>query len=201
METTSNQADNLERLLADNFTTWGFVIYRTTYASDADWRIFMALFLDQAKRSLKFYNGLDLLDTFALAVFEHDAFNRAPTAIIRAHFNRWARTAIHQEQGLPLDSQYYPHSGRYRFLVMVDQEALESVSTMPYPNRSRTSFVRLVNGEWEPELLDEEVLEALGGPPEEFEPLEGCTLKDVGWMKVPYDEVEFSVFVYMCDSN
>jgi hypothetical protein len=97
METTNNQADNLERLLqADNFSTWGFVIYRTTYASDADWEKFTTLFLDQAKRSLKFYSGLDLLDTFAPTVFEHPSFNRAP-AILRAHFNRWARTAIYQE--------------------------------------------------------------------------------------------------------
>ncbi|KAJ5892258.1 uncharacterized protein N7473_008486, partial [Penicillium subrubescens] len=49
------------------------------------------------KRSLKFYTGLDLLETFAPTIFEHPSFNRAPTAILRAHFNRWARTAIHQE--------------------------------------------------------------------------------------------------------
>jgi hypothetical protein len=83
---------------------------------------------------------------------------------------------------------------------MVDQEALESVLNVPDPNHSRTSFVRMVNGEWEPEVLDEEELEALGGPPDEFEPLEGCTRRDVGWMKVPYDEAEFSGFVYMCNS-
>jgi hypothetical protein len=37
METHSNTADNIERLLQkDGFESWGFVVYRCTYASDAD---------------------------------------------------------------------------------------------------------------------------------------------------------------------
>lgn len=39
-------------------------------------------------------------------------------------------------------------------------------------------------------------LEALGGPPEELEPLEGCTLEDVGWMKIPFTDSELTGFVW-----
>jgi hypothetical protein len=75
---------------------------------------------------------------------------------------------------------------------MVDQKALESVLSASEPNRcNRTGFVRLANGVWKPEELDEDELAALGisaqSQLEEYEPLEGCNLEDVGWMKVLYD--------------
>ncbi|KAJ5191545.1 uncharacterized protein N7498_010530 [Penicillium cinerascens] len=77
---------------------------------------------------------------------------------------------------------------------MVDRESLDSVLNAPDPDRCETSFVRLVYGEWEPGVLDEEELEA-------FEPLEGCTLGDVGLMRVPYGEAEFTGFVYMRNAD
>jgi hypothetical protein len=61
--------------------------------------------------------------------------------------------------------------------------------------------MKLVYTDWEPEVLDEDEIEALGGPPEEWEPIEGCTLKDVRWVKVPYREVMFGGYVFMCNSN
>ncbi|KAJ5198118.1 uncharacterized protein N7498_007235 [Penicillium cinerascens] len=203
IETTSNEADNLERLLqADGFKTWGFIIYRCTYQSNADWEKFMTLLLDQTTRSLKCYNGLDLLDSLAPTVMEDSSFEGAATATLRGYFNKWATTAKHLEQGVPLDQKHYAQSGPYRYFLMVDQEALESVLNEPNLKFSKSAFVRLVDGQWEPEVLDEEELEALGGPPEEFEPLEGCTLEDVGWMKIPFGDSEFTGFVwFQCNTN
>jgi hypothetical protein len=85
---------------------------------------------------------------------------------------------------------------------MVDPEALESALNKPELNFSESAFVRLVYGQWEPEVLDEEELEALGGPLEELEPLEGRTLEDVAWMKIPFRDSEFTGFVlFQCDTN
>lgn len=202
METTNNTADELERLLqVDGFKTWGFVVYRCTYQSDSDWEKFVTLFLGRVMRKLKYYSGLDLLDDFAPTVFEDPSFEGATTAVLRDHFNQWAATAMHREQGVPPGVERYPRPGRYRFFVMVYQEALESVLNPPDPDDRGSSFIRLVNGEWEPEVLDEEELAEYTEPPPEFEPLEGCTLEDIGWMKVPYGEIEFYGFVNMCDSN
>lgn len=202
-ETTSNQADNLERLLqADGFDTWGFIIYRCTYQSYADWEKFINLLFDQTISSLKCYNGQDLLDNFAPTVMEDSSFEGATTATLREHFNKWATTAKHQEQNVPPGQEHHTQSGRYRYFLMVDQEALLSVLNESELDFSESAFVRLVDGQWEPEVLDEEELEALGGPPEEFEPLEGCTLEDVGWMKIPFGESEFTGFVwFQCDTN
>jgi hypothetical protein len=73
----------------------------------------------------------------------------------------------------------------------VDQEALESVLNAPDRRRLRMAFVRLVNAEWAPKVLDEK----------KFEPLEVCMLEDVGWMKVPFGEVVFTGVVLMRDAN
>lgn len=184
----SNQADQLERLLQqDGFKIWGFVVYRCTYQSDSDWETFMTWFLYHVTKSLEHYNGLDLLDSFAPTILEDESFNGATTTFLRNHFQKWAATAPQIEQGT--DYSPFPASGRYRFFIMVDPEALESVLSIPNPHFSvRTGFVRLVNGVWELEKLDEKKLEELGiSSLSELEPeesLEGCTLEDVGWMKV-----------------
>ncbi|KAE8383973.1 hypothetical protein BDV23DRAFT_177414 [Aspergillus alliaceus] len=204
MDTFLNQADELERLLQKNgFKIWGFVIYRCTYQSDSDWEKFMARFLHHVTKSLEFYNGLDLLDSFAPTVFEDRSFNGVSTAFLRKHFQEWAVTAPEKEQGV--DNTCFPESGRYRFFIMVDQEALESVLGAPdLEDSNKYGFVRLVNGFWEPQELDEDELAAYGVSSQselkQYEPVEGCTLEDVGWMKVLYDEAETWAFLHVCDT-
>lgn len=90
METNFNHADRLERLLQkDRYKTWGFVIYRCTYRSDSDWNRFMTRLLSHVTEYLEFYNGLDLLDSFAPTVFEDQSFDGATTTLLRKHFQEW----------------------------------------------------------------------------------------------------------------
>ncbi|OQE25591.1 hypothetical protein PENSTE_c006G03844 [Penicillium steckii] len=204
METSSNKADILERLLqADGFKTWGFVIYRCAYSSDLDWQKFLDLFLGHTKRKLEYYSGLDLLNDFTPTIFEDSSFEDATVYELREHFKTWAVDAVQREQHITASraSKFCPRTGRYRFFLMVDQEALESVLNAPDRRSLRRAFVRLVNAEWEPKTLHEEELEALGGPLDEFDALKGCTLEDVGWMKVPFQEVGLNGFVAMLDAN
>jgi hypothetical protein len=108
-------------------------------------------------------------------------------------------TAPLQEQGV--DTCGKSKSGLYRFFVIVDQEALESVLNSDSDAMMQTGFARLVYGDWEPEVnedgndlvgLDEEL---------EPEPLEGCTQEDVGWMKVPYAELQGIGATAMCNMH
>lgn len=197
ISTRHNEADNLERILdVDGFKTWGFVIYRCTYQNDSDWEKFMARFLGSVPEFLEYYNGLDLLDKFSPTVLEDPSFEGATVAVLRDHFNQWVTTALKEEQGV--DNGDRGQSSRYRLFVMVDQEALESVVSAP-DDDEEAGFVRLVNGEWEPEELSEDELEENNGSLPEEEPLEGCTQHDVGWMKVLYRDVEAQGFVNLSD--
>ncbi|OQD90210.1 hypothetical protein PENSOL_c060G04780 [Penicillium solitum] len=170
MYSSMNQADLVEKLLKeDGFTTWGFIIFRCTYHKDSDWENFMARIVGAVSEDLKEDSALDLLDTFAPTVLEDPSFGGATVATLREHFHQWKKTAMREEQGVSED--YTPTSGRYRFFITVDQEAMESVLNTP------------LGGKWthvpEEDSEDEDISE-----PEEFEPLEGCTEDDVGWMNI-----------------
>ncbi|PYH37333.1 uncharacterized protein BO87DRAFT_404406 [Aspergillus neoniger CBS 115656] len=192
IESGMNGADELERLLdKDNFKTWGFIIYRCTYQSDSDWEKLMIRFYKRVEKYLQYYNGLDLLARFTPTVLEVEdrSFESMTVASLRDKFNKWAVTAVKEEQEQEIDPRHLWHlkNGRYRFFIMLDQEALDSILSTP-DNDIYGGFVRLVNAEWKPEELDEEELAERGGPDPEEEPPEGCTEEDVGWMKVCWGE-------------
>jgi hypothetical protein len=195
-----NEADIIEALLKkDGFKKWGFVIYRCTYQNNSDWEKFMARFLNEVTNHLESYNGLDLLDTYMPTVLEHPSFEGATAATLREHFNQWAKTSLKEEQDVP--ENYRAANGRYRFFIAVDQEAMESVLNVPEDSdMDETGFVRMIYGEWEPEVLDEEDI-ANGHETEAEEPIEGCTLHNVGWMKMSWRWVVLPGFHKMrsCD--
>lgn len=107
----------------------------------------MAL-LQPVTEYLKSSKSLDMLEWFTPAVFEDSSFDGATTAVLGTHFKKWHTTAPLQEQAF--DS--FRNSGRYRFFVMVDQEALESVLNSDPDAMTQTGFIRPVYGEWEPEV-------------------------------------------------
>jgi hypothetical protein len=87
----------------------------------------------------------------------------------------------------------------------VDEEALDSVvhkSRAPWGEipGNIVGYVKFINKEWEPydPVEYEDEYERLAEDPEE--PIEGCTLHDVGWMKVRYDMVMVSQYNYLRDS-
>ncbi|KAJ5150890.1 uncharacterized protein N7482_010142 [Penicillium canariense] len=202
-----NEADVIEKnMLDDAFRIWGLVIYRCTYKSDSDWEEFMRRLLYHVRETLYCNDGLDMLDSFVPTVVDDKRrFDGVPASIVRDYFKRWARTACETEQGVPFARAQSAYTARYKSCIMVDEEALQSVLDIP-PEKvdgpSSTGFVILVNGMWKPEFLSEEELEGYNSPPPEnnFEPVQGCTLEDVGWMKVPYDRAQINTSAFMRDS-
>ena len=194
MSTHFNNPDNIERYLQeDGHRTWGFVIYRCTYESDDDWDQFMERLRYRIREVLEIYNGLDMIDSLSMTVIEdRSILDGASTSIVREHFKQWASTAPQQEQGTgPALSQ------RYRYCVQVDDEALESVihdsPAPPEPDTISDGLVNLIWKDWEPYRPD---------PREEVEePIEGCTLNNVGWMRVAYPDVMVGMYYYLRDYN
>ena len=186
--THNNNADNLERdLKADNHKTWGFVIYRCTYASASDWEESMSRFNYRIRETMEIYNGVDMLDSLAMTVFDDQIlFDGASTSFIREHFKQWAATAPETEQGTgPAQSP------RYRYCIQVDATCLNSIvynaPAPPIPDASTKGFVNLIDKDWTPDLDGEEA---------EGE-LEGCKLEEVGWMRVAYQDVMVDFHQYL----
>lgn len=66
---------------------------------------------------------------------------------------------------------------------MVDQEALGFLLNSNPKAMSTTGLFRLVYGDWEPKVNED------ANEDEEHELIERCMQEDVGWIKIPYDEV------------
>ncbi|KAK0510214.1 hypothetical protein JMJ35_007608 [Cladonia borealis] len=190
--THSNNADNIERYLhEDSHTKWGFIIYRCTYASDADWAVFMDRLRYRTSSALETYNGLDMLDSLLpfTVIEDRQAFDNATAATVRDHFKRWVASAPQEEQSQNASAGL---SQRYRYCVQVDKMALEAVirdaPAPPAVDASRKGWVNLVWRDWVP--IDEEG--------EGEEPLEGNV---EGWMRVAYQSVMLDMYALLRDLN
>ena len=128
---------------------------------------------------------------FTPTVDKDPSFEGTTVATLREHFNQWVKTSLKEEQGVAEDDHGF-RTGRYRFFIIVDQEAMESALSAPEDD-DETGFVRVVYAEWEPEAFDEQDI-ANGDVSEPEEPLEGCTQNDAGWMKMCWRWVELPGF-------
>jgi hypothetical protein len=185
--TRFNNADNVERYLQeDGHRTWGLVIYRCTYARDDDWNKFMELLRQHIQRALKCYNGLDLMESLSLTVIEDPStLDDASTSFVREHFKQWVTTAPEREQGEGVRPGL---SQRYRYCIQVDDAALESIME---DEDEGDGFVNLIKLEWVPETPH---------PREPVEdPIEDCTLFDVGWIMVAWKEVMVDMYHLLRD--
>ena len=186
-QTSFNTADNIERYLReDGHRTWGFVIYRCTYDSDDDWNKFMEHLRHQIRDALEFYNGLDIMDSLGLTVIDdRSILDDASTSFVREHFKQWAATAPEQEQGVGIGPGL---SQRYRYCIQVDDFALESII-----EDENDGYVNLIQKDWEPHTAD-------AREPAE-DPIEDCTLHDVGWMMVAYRDVMVDMYYQLRGYN
>lgn len=204
----SSHADRIEaQMQANGHQTWGYVIYRTTYDSEADWAELLRRLRFQMNQEMEFYNGQDILDLFTWTIFDdHSLFDGADTATIRRHFKQWTETALRSEQQRPgADREVrMGTSPRYRFCVQVDAEALKSVvHDAPPPEENDVSskgWVKLINKVWMPRS-ENPIFR--GRPPDTnfYEAIEGVTDNDVGWMKCPYHSVMGEWYVNLEDLN
>lgn len=86
-----------------------------------------------------------------------------------------------------------PCAARYECCVYVDEEVLRSIVD---PN-AREGYVKLIKAEWPMEVEGMEISrrdhydhgEENYGESEEYGAIEGCTLHDVGWMKVHFENL------------
>jgi hypothetical protein len=197
---TFNEADLIEiNMQDDGFRYWGIAIYRTTYKSESDWEEFLRRFLGRVRKTLEYYEGLDMWDSFRPTVMEDKSrFDGATPTQIRDAFKEWARTACETEQGVTYERAEWAYGARYRLCILVDEEAVRSVLEIPEERLDKlntTGFVVMINGRWVPEIAEGE------DDDDEYEPLYGCTREDVGWMKVHYDRAQIVASTTMRDGS
>jgi hypothetical protein len=102
-DSSLNTADQIEdRLREDGHRVWGFAVYRCTYRDDAAWETCLERLNASIRKSMRFHNGLDLLDEdrFRLTVFDNASeFDGVGAPVVRRHFKEWRKGALREEQG------------------------------------------------------------------------------------------------------
>lgn len=64
-------ADRIERdIQEDGHRVWGFVGYRCTYGNDNEWNEFLRRLRVVAEGDLEFCNGLDMIESMGLLLFD-----------------------------------------------------------------------------------------------------------------------------------
>lgn len=204
----SSYADRIEEAYqADGHSTWGYVIYRTTYESEADWTEFMRRLRAWTEDGMEICNGQDVLDQMAWTIFDdRERFDGADVATIRRHFRAWAETAAQSEQprrpdGAPAGMGRSP---RYRYCIQIDAEALKScVHDAPPPpeiDDDKRGWVKMIEKDW---MLRSEDPRWAGRELDTtaYEAIDGVTAYNVGWLKCPFRSVMTEYYMLFQDPN
>ncbi|KAI7205544.1 hypothetical protein KC324_g235 [Hortaea werneckii] len=229
MSWRNNTADRIEKQLQrDGHRTWGFVIYRTTYESDDDWKEFLRRLRLQTKDHIGWHcNGADILELESCTIMEGRDLDGADSHEVRRRFLAWRSDAVDAEQRVESDGDSAPpktpgFSPRYRFAIQVDRESLLTVvHNAPPPEElphsadpSKRGWVRLIDAEWQHGAAESLRADLGGGlvlsgpmamssPADhgEHEAIEGVTTLSVGWMKIPYETAQTETYANAGDPN
>lgn len=217
----NNTADQIEKQLErDGHRTWGFVIYRTTYDNDQDWKEILRRLWVKTKHWIGWQcNGADILDLFSWTVVEDQDLDGADSHEVRRRFLTWRSEAVDAEQQVESDGAPAKTPGsspRYRFAIQVDQESLRAVvhDALPpeEPDPSRMGWVRLIDAEWQQGAakslranLGNGMSRSMAMPStadrQEHPAIEGVTTHSVGWMKIPYQSAQTETYAHADDPN
>ncbi|GIZ38814.1 hypothetical protein CKM354_000221500 [Cercospora kikuchii] len=175
----SNDADQIERAMQeDQKDHWGFVIYRCTYNSDADWQVFEHSYRRAIRETMGFFKGLDIFDKLDVTIIEdRDTLDGASSATIRNHFKGWCKEISPEEADDP-----WSNNQRLKFCIRVDEASLETVVRAAQDAESPGGdggYVDLIWKNWSPNQAAEQEGAARGK-----DVVEGMRAKDVGFMRV-----------------
>lgn len=194
--TVFSDCDNIEcQMQEDGHKIWGWVIYRNDCTSEEDWQEFIRRLRVGIEKTLKFFDGLNMLSSLDYQVFEdRNLFDGVDAATIREHFRVWAATASDQEQGTGTG-----WSQRYLFCIQVDSDALYSVvhnhvSSEDSGYGKNRGWVKLVWTDWEPAADD-----VMKWPDDQ--PIEGIALNGVGWCRATYEYVMPTLYARIRSQN
>ena len=134
------------------------------------------------------------------------ALDGASRSQLRKRFNEWSVQAILTEQPrarAETERDPEPTFGipRHHHFIQVDEEALQSVLAAPKVDVFGEGFINFVDSRWKPlgPTPSRSVTEDIEDEDEVFDPIDGCTEENVGWMRLAAFTVvgtEFYVSVF-----
>lgn len=180
------------------YSIWGFIVYCCTYGEDDEWDRFKKTLTELIRGQVLKSEAPELNEDLKVTFLEDkELFDGASIVSLRQHFHDWVQQNWQREQPRGRDSRDF----RYQHFFRVDRASLESVLGYPGSRDSSTMWVDaghvdFAEASWCSVLDDDdyEDLEEDLQPDLSFEPIEGYTEEDVGWMKVPADLMNLRMY-------
>lgn len=176
------------------FEKWGWVIYRCSYADDKAWAQFRTRIESDSRTNMAGSDAPEIADCLEWTwVEDRVSLDGASTAVLRDRFRAWVANEVAQQPA----SQDFEDVSRLKYFVKIDEEVMESLAGFLDKGWSAEAFVKIVKGDWEPlsaigattqqDRMEEDA--EFEGEKDVYEPIEGCTEKDVGWMRIAPDMI------------
>jgi hypothetical protein len=174
---------------------WGFVIYRCTYQDDHAWERFKQNIHESTQKFTEMSDtpeaAKSLNDSLEWTFVEdRAALDDASRSQLRQRFKEWSAQAIVTEQPrakAETERKPEPTFGipRYNYFIQVDEEALQSVLAAPILDIYGEGVINFVDSRWKPlgDRPSRSVVEGIEDEDEVFDPIDGCTEENVGWMR------------------
>lgn len=183
ISSVSNIRDCLKIL--PNIEKWGWVIYRCTYDDNEAWARFRARVEAESRERIAQSDAPEIADRLEWTwVEDATSLDGISTTALRERFYTWTANEVARQQLGDLDPTTI---SRFSYFVKIDEEVMQNLKGS-LETKSRWSgddFIKFVDANWEscpPEKQEDDEWE-----PEIWEPIEGCTEKDVGWMRMAPD--------------
>lgn len=211
MELLSPERVLLDYLAELKHDKWGFVIYRCTYQDDHAWERFKQIIHERTQKFLKRSDTPEAAKSLAdslewIFVEDRTALDGASRSQLRERFKEWAAHAIVTEQPrAQAETKQDPEPTfgilRYHYFIQVDEEALQSVLAAPKLDLYGKGFINFVDSRWKPlgDRPSRSIIEDIEDEDEGFDPIDGCTEENVGWMRFAAStafDTEFHVSVF-----
>jgi hypothetical protein len=208
-------SSTISSLFRSGHHKWGFIVYRTTYDDEEAWKRFMDVLTRGADLLLRKSNKQRLQPyLFWTTMEDRNAFDGASKDAIRDHFRDWVSMRTVERDGPGADSADIARtSPRYRVCLYVDKAAVDAASLDEVPNPYGIEYYRikdrvvLIDGQFSQhpggaleldeyelqEIADGEyTLEDVEDNDDTYDPIEGRTSYDVGWMYIQLQFVSSS---------
>lgn len=195
-------------LRGNNLDKWGWVIYRCTYDDDEGWTRFKQHIIQRSRAEIAESDTPELADSLEWTFVEDRVtLDSASRAQLRSRFNQWALEALKAEQPRA-ENQRWGTWGllRYNYFIHVDDGALKSVVDEPPQlpeDMCGEGYVNFVQADWKP--FSEKAYntrDVIGVEEDEgYEPIDGCTEENVGWMKISSRMVGTYFYQVMMDPD
>ncbi|KAF4962297.1 hypothetical protein FSARC_9615 [Fusarium sarcochroum] len=191
LNTSMMKCEPLSSMIRDmqetGFKRWGFVIFRSAYTDESQWKSYIEFFKAAVEDDLKFYEISTLLMPHLewTIIEDHETLNNASKQEVRERFSQWTAERSVERDGPGAEEPFVEKRPRFQYCIYVDQKCLD---TFDQYKAWAESGAEGIMKEVVCVILDKNCKKS-GRGSRGFPRVEGCKKEYTGWMYTSVDSI------------